>query len=905
MAEVPVTVKLGETGAEITAGKIRRVTKSVKDLQDQMAKQFASGRSLHAPGSLFEAAVPSIRKMSAATSEYTQKSRALTLESKNLTVEMKRLALAKKQVGREVQNTTAHLSLFGRIVASVAITEAARRVLNLADSYINLQNKIRVVTEDQMHMKFVMDELLGVANRSRTSLESVATVYARTARSVKDLGKTQRETLTFTETLSKAIAVGGSTSVEASNAMIQLSQGLSSGTLRGDELRSVMEQLPVVAQLIADKLGVSTGQLKALGAAGKLTSEQVFDAIVEGSTSVEARFKTMTPTVAQAATVFKNNLLAATEALENSMGRLANVILGLGTNMDTLIDTALSLAGVLGVALAARAIGAVIAGMNALTLAMARNPLGAMAVAATMLVAAIAPFADEIKVASNSIVTLQDVGVAAFRQLRDIVSPFGTALMEHVVKPVLGANVSIKSLLITAAKAVDMIRLLDPRHAAKVLSDAVLGNGNGSSNAAENAVRGLFKRAESVADERTTDELFASRRALSQDVMGKLRMDVRGPKRPGAPPKAAGGRTAADIIRELNDAFAVGQTVNDNEREIEKRFEAAMDSLGKKQSATPEQQGIIKDLIRRNLLEEEIAKSFEHRLKLIQEELDAEKELVQLRQEAMAEARGRAQGGLNTAVGILNPNAGVEQQIIDQQNRLAEGKRLNLFTPDQVDTMERSIKQLNLALDEFGQGTFVNEMNSMFGQNGTLASTMASAAASAILFADSWRDVKNIVNDVIDQITHELLTALIKLGINSALGGAGIGTAPFSFGTLPGRSVGGYTGNIGVNQVAGFHHGQEFVMNAASTRRFRPQLEAMNKGGSGGVGGASVNVNVNNNAPGVDVSTTTDANGDIQIMINKAIAAQVPKMVAGQINDPTSRVSRALGKNLESGRRRM
>ncbi len=144
---------------------------------------------------------------------------------------------------------------------------------------------------------------------------------------------------------------------------------------------------------------------------------------------------------------------------------------------------------------------------------------------------------------------------------------------------------------------------------------------------------------------------------------------------------------------------------------------------------------------------------------------------------------------------------------------------------------------------------------------------------------------------------------------SSSLAGGGaqsVSASTASSWGLKSLDSGGYTGDKGIKEPAGIVHGQEFVLNAAATRRMGKQnLDTINKGGTmASTGTSPVNVIVNNNA-GVQVETNTLTPGQVEIMISKALHDKTGKIVAGHINDPNSMVSKSLSKNVDSSRRRV
>ena len=223
----------------------------------------------------------------------------------------------------------AGLTAYAAPAAAVGATLAiGKEVLDLSDSYQVLSNKIRVVTDDETAMARVRDQLFDIAERTRSSNEGVVTVYTRLAASAKELGRTDQQLLQFTESLSKAVKISGATSAEASAGLIQLSQGLASGALRGDELRSVLEQLPAVADVIAQGLGVTRGELRKMGEDGKITANAVIDAFEKASGSIDERFGKSVATTSDLMQVLHNEIERTVGSLTEQINLLPTLAKG-------------------------------------------------------------------------------------------------------------------------------------------------------------------------------------------------------------------------------------------------------------------------------------------------------------------------------------------------------------------------------------------------------------------------------------------------------------------------------------------------------------------------------------------------------------------------------------------------
>ncbi|WP_198150996.1 tape measure protein [Hyphomicrobium sulfonivorans] len=181
--------------------------------------------------------------------------------------------------------------------------------MSLADTYTNMANRLKFVTENAAQLEAVQKRLFEISQTTRVDLRDTTELYSRMAFALRDLGPSQNQVLKFTENLNKALTLSGAAGAEASGALIQLSQGLASGVLRGQELNSILEQTPYIASLIAKQLGVTTGELRSLGQQGKITGKAVFDAMINASQELDDKFKDTVPTVSQGMTSIGNSAL--------------------------------------------------------------------------------------------------------------------------------------------------------------------------------------------------------------------------------------------------------------------------------------------------------------------------------------------------------------------------------------------------------------------------------------------------------------------------------------------------------------------------------------------------------------------------------------------------------------------
>jgi tape measure domain-containing protein len=230
-------------------------------------------------------------------------------------------------------------------------TMSIGRVVSYSDAWTNAANQIRQVTDSSQQLTEVQERLVSLAIDTRSNFESTANLYARLARSTVELGLSQEELIALTGTINKSFAVSGATAQEASNAITQLSQGLASGALRGEEFNSVADQAPDILRAVADYLGIAQGELREFAATGGITAEVVVGALQKASDEIDGRFGSSIASFGQKLENANTNLISWVGNSENvnaAVGALGDGIEGLSENIDLLVDAGVVVAGVYG-----------------------------------------------------------------------------------------------------------------------------------------------------------------------------------------------------------------------------------------------------------------------------------------------------------------------------------------------------------------------------------------------------------------------------------------------------------------------------------------------------------------------------------------------------------------------------
>ncbi|WP_336962528.1 tape measure protein [Acinetobacter pittii] len=176
------------------------------------------------------------------------------------------------------------------------------------DAYAGLQNRLKLVTNNQAELNKATEDTFQIAQRTYSTWDSVLQVYQRFSDNAKTLNLTMDDTARLTETVSKAVAISGATAEAADASLVQFGQALASGTLRGEELNSVMEQTPALAKAIAQGMGITVGELRSVAAEGKITSQEIVKALRNVESDVDALFGKTDITIGQSLTLLNNEI---------------------------------------------------------------------------------------------------------------------------------------------------------------------------------------------------------------------------------------------------------------------------------------------------------------------------------------------------------------------------------------------------------------------------------------------------------------------------------------------------------------------------------------------------------------------------------------------------------------------
>ena len=192
-------------------------------------------------------------------------------------------------------------------------------LVRAADQYGQMTARLQLATKATRDFQDVQSGLRRAAEDTRAPLQDTVNLYAQIAPSLQGI-LSSREIIGVITTVNQAIALSGSSAEASAAALVQFTQGLASGTLRGEELNSILEQTPALADAIAEGLGVTRGQLRKLGSDGELGTERVVRALQKVADRVANDFASVPLTVGQALVQLQNSFIEVVGAVDQGTG---------------------------------------------------------------------------------------------------------------------------------------------------------------------------------------------------------------------------------------------------------------------------------------------------------------------------------------------------------------------------------------------------------------------------------------------------------------------------------------------------------------------------------------------------------------------------------------------------------
>ncbi|HCD1474311.1 tape measure protein [Enterobacter hormaechei] len=209
---------------------------------------------------------------------------------------------------KAASSLTSSFGSLSRVATSLMAILSVQQVAQYADAWTTLNNKLANAIRPSEQLVDVTERVFNITQQTRGSLDATASLYARLERATREYGTSADDLAKLTTIINQGFVVSGATAQEAENAIIQLSQGLASGALRGEEFNSVNEQGNRLIVALADSMGVGIGQMRQMAAAGKLTTDVVVKGLLSQGVTIGNEFANTTTTISQALQVAGNNI---------------------------------------------------------------------------------------------------------------------------------------------------------------------------------------------------------------------------------------------------------------------------------------------------------------------------------------------------------------------------------------------------------------------------------------------------------------------------------------------------------------------------------------------------------------------------------------------------------------------
>lgn len=209
---------------------------------------------------------------------------------------------------RAVNNTERSMSSLSGVAVALAAALSVKQVSEYADAWATVNNKLANSLRPNEQLADVTERVFNITQQTRGSLDATASLYARLERATRQYGTSADDLAKLTTIINQGFVVSGATAQEAENAIIQLSQGLASGALRGEEFNSVNEQGNRLIVALADSMGVNIGEMRNMAAQGKLTTDVVVNGLLSQGAVIGKEFANTTTTISQALQVAGNNV---------------------------------------------------------------------------------------------------------------------------------------------------------------------------------------------------------------------------------------------------------------------------------------------------------------------------------------------------------------------------------------------------------------------------------------------------------------------------------------------------------------------------------------------------------------------------------------------------------------------
>ncbi|WP_270735163.1 tape measure protein [Leclercia adecarboxylata] len=264
---------------------------------------------------------------------------------------MGRLEASVSRTERSIGSMERSMSSLSGVAKGLLAALSVQQVSAYADAWTELNNKVSNSIRTGETQAEVMQRIFDISQATQSTLNGTATLYSRLERGTRTYNTSAEDLARLTTIINQGFAVSGATAQEAENAIIQLSQGIASGVLRGEEFNSVSEQGSRLMVALADSLGVSIGQLRAMAAEGKLTTDVIVNGLLSQGDAIGKEFANTTVSIAKGLQVAGNNVtkfFGENSTVKSFAAGFRDSVITASESLDTLSDALIVVSAVMG-----------------------------------------------------------------------------------------------------------------------------------------------------------------------------------------------------------------------------------------------------------------------------------------------------------------------------------------------------------------------------------------------------------------------------------------------------------------------------------------------------------------------------------------------------------------------------
>lgn len=834
-------------------------------------------------------------------------------------------------IGKSAEDTGAKLGKMKAVLLGVVTGVIANQLRQLSSQWIDLNSRVSIATGSQGQAAAVMDRLRDIARRTYSDINVTSEAYLRNAGALTELGFSTKEQIDFTESLANALVVSGAKAQRAETVTNALSKAIAGGSLRGMNLNVVLEQGGRVAQALAKGLGVGVTELRALGEQGLLTSDKVLPALNSQLETLRKEADSMPATIDDAMTNLRNQIMATVGVMDEAGNSSATVVRWIDSMRGALEDVTPTLVNIM------RGITGTLDPMDemsegakliATTFILVQHVLGSVAKSLTTVV--IGAF----KMVGNVLGGVA-AGIAAFVRgdFREAADTFKNVWIDSVDSMVGGTKNLYQDLVDGTVETIGKLdqlwnaqkrdaqdraveKLSDVKGVAKVgtvVDPAALAAQEKEMRRLERALDGVLGRIAPLDGaqrelEQSTAILTEARRQeiISEDQLARYLELLASHYEDLLDPLSA-------YNAELDEQIELMRMTN-RERSIEQQVLSATETLLQKgvilteaeTQALREKFIALQQVTDATQAQDQLLSASVEKRRAFTEQLAAIKTLLE------TPDTGYTAGDATGALGGMLPGGMMDgtaewhamqiEQTRDLYRQIDEMRQADLISEQTANqlkakaTVELREKQLANA------SQFFSGMSALSSSGNKKLAMIGKMAAISQATIDGVLAVQKALAAAPPPVNYALAAAA---AVSAAANVQAIRSQ-----NVAGYAAGGYTGNGARGAVAGVVHGQEFVMNAGATSRIGvDNLQALQSGKAQvSTGTGAVNVTIQNYGTSKSFEVQQLSESDVRVIARdeaeRKVAEQTPKLVAAEIANPNSTISKSLSRNTATTRKR-